>query len=195
MRGESGEGGPRRLPVKRAAGKARGRAQRRNPESRCGNGVARNAQRPEDERLDLRPVGDERLHKSCVTGGIDTQIVRRCRDGALDEYRGAVVERMSHGRVRMNPRESVLGQRQPGEKRRKQRHGMHCGADVVYETWQCLFGGARASANRLLPLQHEHGEGLLGESNGGGQTVGSGTDNYGVILASGEGAQGVPARD
>ena len=78
---------------------------------------------------------------------------RRSVDRALQQDRRPIVQRVGQRRVRMDPLQAVLRQRELLEARRADRHGMHRGADVVHEAGQRQLGRPRAAADRHPPLR------------------------------------------
>ncbi len=61
---------------------------------------------------------------------------------------------------------------------------MNGGANIVQESREGEFFGARAAADRLLALDHEHGPAGLRERDRGGEAVGPGADHDIIVFSA-----------
>jgi hypothetical protein len=156
------------------ASEPRRREQRMQSEARQGDGMARRSQRGEDGGQELVGVAYERLHEPPVRG------VTGCLDGALEDGGVAAVERMRERHARMHELEPVLGERQPAQKRGRERQRVHRGAGVVHEARERQLFGAAAPADGPRPLEDGHPPAGPGQHDGGRETVRARPDYDGV---------------
>ena len=89
---------------------------------------------------------------------------------------------MREGYVGVNPLQAVFRQRQRLEERRRDRHRVDGGADVVNEPGECQRRGAVPPPTRVGALDHEHALAASGQLDGRGQAVGPGADHDRVVL-------------
>ena len=106
----------------------------------------------EQHALDLSPRADERLDELAVRALVAPEPAGGGIEVALEQQRLAVVERMGRGRIRMHP---VHVEVELAEKRGAERERVDRRADVMHEPWQREFGAARATARRVVGLQHD----------------------------------------
>ena len=95
---------------------ATSRPERQEAEARHPHGMARDVERGEHVGVEAVPSADEGLEQPPIGGAVWSQPLGRCVDGALDDRRRPVVERMREGQVGVDPIETVLSQRQRPEK-------------------------------------------------------------------------------
>ena len=104
------------------------------PEAREQQRMPRNVRhRSQHFRGELLPPRGERRDQTAVRSAVRAEPRRGRIHGALEDHGGAVVERMRERRVRLDPLEAVLVQRESVEERRHQGERMDRGADVVHE--------------------------------------------------------------
>jgi hypothetical protein len=128
-------------------------------------------------RSDVREAAHERavgllVFAEAGGGGVDVE---------LESRRGSVIERMCDRRRRPRPFESVVLERQRADERRDHAHRMNGRADVAAKARQRDLLGARAPADRFLPLEDQNGETGFREDDGRRQTVGAGADDDCVV--------------
>ena len=79
--------------------------------------------------------------------------------------------------------EPVLGKRQVAQKRRAERHGMDCRADVVHESGTRELRGAHATAERVPSLDELHRVSSAGKDDGRREAVWPRADDGRVVAA------------
>src|SRR6266849_2573925 len=140
-------------------------------------------ERTQDFRGQIRPVIGERLHKAAPAFPVRAEDGFGLAEVALEDYGGAIVERMGEWSGRVNPLQTVSRQRQRRKKRGAGREWMDGGAEIVEEAWQREFEGARRAACLRLRLDDINVDAALRESDGGGQAVRSGANDTGAARA------------
>ncbi len=181
VRGESGEQGPR-LNRPEAAGKALCRGQRSEAEAGHRQGLLRPSHKgPERSSEHVVHLGRQRTDPPAIGSRILAEPGGGCGDVALEEYGGAIVERVGDRHRRRDPLHAELGEGKSGEERRCRSEGVGGGADVVPEAGEGQLGGASAAADLLVALHDEDGQVVPGELDGRGQSVRPGSNDDGVI--------------
>src|SRR5207245_7154716 len=139
--------------------------------------------------FELGPGREQRSHEAKVARAVFAQILRRQFHGAIEDYGGAVIERMCKRRRGMSPVEAVVRQRQESKEGRPHGHGINGGADVVDKAGQRQFRRARAAADGFVSLDQKNRAARLGHGNGGGETVRSAANHDRVVFLAGEGPE------
>jgi hypothetical protein len=158
---------------------ARGRLQAEEAEAGEEEGVARRrpaADGTKDVVEDFAGVLGERRHEIAVRLPVFAEARRGGVDGLFERRRRAVVEGMGDRGRRPGPFQTMLGERQGAQERRDDAHRMDGRADVVAEAGQGHLFGARAAADRGVPLEDDNGEAGLGQDDRRGQAVRAGAD-------------------
>ena len=138
-------------------------------------------QGPLDSLRQIVPGRDPRLEQPPVGLAVGPEPGRRGLDRALERDRRPVVQRMRERRRRLDPFEAVVGERQAAEEARARAEGMDRGADVVVEPRQREVLGAKAAADDLGRLEHQHAASGPRELDGGREPVRPGADDDGVV--------------
>ena len=84
----------------------------------------------------------------------------------------------------MNPLQAVLAERQRPEERRRDRHRMYGGADVVDEAGKGQRGGTRSAADDVGAFNDQHPTTFPRNRDCRGQSVWPGADDDRVVLAA-----------
>ena len=96
------------------------------------------------------------------------------------EYDCAVVEGMSERRVAMNPFKTVLGEGERLEERRGDGHGKDGRSEVVLKAGEGQGQGTGSAAGLGLGFVYVDSDASLREDDGGGEAVGTGSDDDGA---------------
>ena len=137
--------------------------------------------RPEDLPLELRPVRGKAADEPSVGVCVATKPRRGCLDRALDDGRGAVIERMHDLGGRKDPLEPVLLERQRPEERGGRPEWVNRRAEVVDVARQRQLRRARAASDRVVRLADQNRKSPLGERDRGGETVRPRSDDDRVV--------------
>ena len=127
--------------------------------------------RPQNLPLELRPVGGKAADQPSVGGCVATEPRRGCLDRALDDSRGAVVERVHDLGGRKDPLEPVLLERQRPEERGGHTEWVNRRAEVVDVARHRQLRRARAASDRVVRLPHQDRESPFGERDRCGEAV------------------------
>ncbi len=140
-------------------------------------------ERTQDFRGQIRPVIGERLHKAAPAFPVRAEDGFGLAEVALEDYGGAIVERMGEWSGRVNPLQTVSLQRQRRKKRGARGEWMDGGAEIVEEAWHCEFERARGAARLRLRFEDVNAHAALREGDGSGEAVGSGANDAGPARA------------
>jgi hypothetical protein len=142
--------------------------------------------RAHDRRRRRRPVLDEGAEQPLPARALAVGL-----DGLVDRlvqlHRAAVVERVGDRQVRVDPVDVELVEHGRRDADRVDRR-----AHVVLEARERQLLRAGPAAGRVPGLDDEDGASRLGDLEGGGQAVGAGTDDDGVVLVGGHGGGPTP---
>ena len=153
---------------------------RPQPEAHRGERIRRDAQhRAEREPGDLRGPRDERGEQPVPRGAVRAEPVRGPPQVPPGERGAPVVERMRVRELRRDERH-LVGQPEPAEERRGDRHRMHGRAEVVPEAGERHLGGPGAAADRLAALDDRDRQPGAGERHRGGEAVRAGAHDQRV---------------
>ena len=132
------------------------------------------------EKVGKQPFGGfcQRPHQLSVGASIRTECFRGGIDRAFQHRGRSVVQRVRERRRRVNPLQSVFCQREGFEERRRDRHRVNRGADVVRESRQRERRGPRPAADGIGALDHKNRMTLLGKGDGRGKSVWPGPDDH-----------------
>ena len=155
------EPGPRPLGLEQRL-RHRARVAERGPGTRgqrpetgrsCGSQCSprRWGQRPEQNRRQLVPRLDERLHEPPVRRAVAAETVGGLGEPTLEHDRRPVVERVRRRCARVDPVDAEV---EAPEERRPHRERLHRGADVVQEPGQRQLLGVQPTAEVAGGLPH-----------------------------------------
>ena len=158
-------------------------AQPREPESRRGERMPRSSQGPEQVADDRVRGAGERPHQPAIALRIGSQALRRRLDGALQDRRGAVVERVGERGRRMDSSSPCSAR---GSSRR---NGDPSAIGCIAEQTSWTKPGRVSSAERIPPPIVSFASSTSTdrpaprEDDGGGEAVGPRADDDRVVLA------------
>lgn len=110
-------------------------------------------------------------------------------DGSGHDGGATVVEGMGEGEVRVDPLEAEVFEGEGAEEGGGGREGVDGGADIVGEAGEGEVGiAAHAAAGGIAGFDEKGGAVFLGQGDGGGEAVGAGADDDGVVFG---GARGI----
>src|SRR5216683_2190478 len=139
-------------------------------------------ERTQDFRGQIRPVIGERLHQAAPAFPVRAEDGFGLAEVALEDYGGAIVERMGEWSGRVNPLQTGSLQRQRRKKRGARSEGMDGGAEIVEEAWHCEFERARGAARLRLRFEDVNAHAALREGDGSGEAVGSGPNGLAAAI-------------
>src|SRR4029079_1625309 len=105
---------------------------------------------------EIAPSTDVGLHERAPRIAVGAERGGGVIERTGEQRGGAVVERVREVDLRVRPLETVLGERERAEERRRRREGMYCGAHVVDYARKGELGGGRATAGPIARLDDEH---------------------------------------
>ena len=181
--GEAGEEGPGGGGAKGGAGQRAGGPESAEAEAGEGKRVGGEVQRSrEDFRRQLVPVANQRGEEGAIRGGVVSKGGARFLHAACESGGGGVIERMCDGDGRVDPLQTVVRKRERAEERRRQRHGMHGGTDVMQVPGQRQFERSSTAADGLVRFADQHRQTGAGQHDGSGEAVRTRTYYDGVVL-------------
>ena len=149
-------------------------------ESRHFERMARKVKRRQHFVTQARPGFDQRLDEAPPGFPIGAEAGGGRIDGALQQDGGAIVQRMGQRGFRVDPFETVRGQRELFEAGGADGHGMDGGAEIVGEAGERESGGTRAAADLGRGFVDRDRVPGARQQNGGSQAVGAGADYQGA---------------
>ena len=173
------------LAAERRAREHAGRTDGHQTEPRHRERVARDAQeRPERILRELVPVRDERRDEPAIGSAVGAEPLDGALEGSLQHDGGAVVERVRHRRIGLDPLEALPRKVERAQERRGRAHRMERRADVVSEPRKRQLGGAAAPADGLVRFVDDDASSASRELDRCAEPVGSGADDDGVSHAT-----------
>ena len=143
--------------------------------------MTRYPERAEEVREELVGLVQEWGEETLVGTSVLSEIARRLIERPSEEHGRLAVERVRDGSGRVDPPETMIGERQTPEERREDAHRMAAGADVVREPGERERGRPDSAADLVPRFEDPHRDPGLRERDRGGESVGSRADDDGVV--------------
>jgi hypothetical protein len=169
--GEPREHAARLRPAEGQAGEQRRRQRRPRAEAGQRERVGGKVQRGEQVLEQRLGIAGERLEDVPPPAVVLTETACGRSRRALEEGRGAIVERVGERRRRLDPLDAVLGERQRAEERRRDPERVDRRTDVVDESRQRQLGRACAAPHRVGGLEDANVEPRLRQHDRRGEPV------------------------